>query len=305
LEKGDGKLLKHEKSAINRPAGRRRTAIAAVLAFLSCGLLVNVARADNSLNCTLQQDGGTPAAKLDVTLTNKTSNKQWKKKTNDKGEVEFKGLPDGSYKLEGVVQGSLLTNADGIELSGNASKTCSPVFVSVDKLNALLTDSMAAVQANKLDVAVEKGKAAVAMAPSVAEAHNALAIAYAYQGNEPDATAEVKKAAELNPTKFQPMVSKIQVSALDVQARQLEQKKDLDGMMKIYTRMLDITDQSQKATVYFNMAAAYGRFNKLEDALKYIDMAIKLDPADAEFQQTKVRLQDLYLKSTEKGLEVK
>jgi tetratricopeptide (TPR) repeat protein len=261
------------------------------------------ARADNSLNCTLQQEDGLPAVKLEVTLTNTASNKQWKKKTSDKGMVEFKGLPDGTYRLEGEMQGYMLTNADGLELSGNANKTCSPVFVSINKMNQLLNDAMEAVRTNKLDVAIEKSKAAIAMAPSIPEAHNMLAVAYAYSGNEADATAAVKKAAELNPTKFQPMVSKIQLTALDIQVKQAEGKKDLAGMLKLYERMLDVT--TEKATVYFNMATAYGRFDKYEDALKYIDKAIAMDPADAEFQQMKVRLQDLYLKSTEKGLELK
>jgi tetratricopeptide (TPR) repeat protein len=262
-----------------------------------------LARADNSLSCTLQQEDGVPAAKLDVTLTNTASKKEWKKKTSDKGMVEFKGLPDGTYRIAGEMQGYLLTNADGLELSGNASKTCSPVFVSINKMNDLLNAAMEAVRNNKMDVAIDKSKAAVAMAPSIAEAHNMLAVAYAYSGNETDAVTEVKKAAELNPTKFKPMVSKIQLTALDTQVKQAEAKKDLDGMLKLYERMLDVTQE--KATVYFNMATAYGRFNKYEDALKYIDKAIALDPADAEFQQMKIRLQDLYLKSTEKGLEIK
>ena len=271
-------------------------------AALVC-LLGALARADNTLTCTLQQEDGVPAAKLEVTLIHTGSNKQWKKKTSDKGAVEFKGLPDGTYRLTGELQGYLLTNGEGLQLSGNATKTCSPVFVSVNKMNALLTDAMEAVRTNKLDVAVAKSKEAITIAPSIAEAHNMLAVAYAYSGNETDAAAEVKKAAELNPEKYKDMVNKIQLTALDTQVKQLEAKKDLDGMLKVYERMMTVTDE--KATVYFNMATAYGRFNKFEDALKYIDKAIELDPKDAEFQQMKVRLQDLYLKFTEKGLEIK
>lgn len=278
--------------------------------FLTLAVLFSlsglIARAANTLKCTVTQQDGLPAEKVELVLTGSASDKQWKKKTNDKGEVEFKGLPDGTYRMEGAdatMQGYLLTKASGIELSGDTTKTCTPVFVSINVLNQLLNDSMQAVRTNKLDVAVEKAKSAIAMAPTVAEAHNMLAVAYAYSGNEADATAAAKKAAELNPEKFQPMISKIQLSALDAQVKQAEAKKDLDGMLKLYERMLGVTEE--KATVYFNMATAYGRFNKYEDALKYIDKAIALDPADAEFKQVKIRLQDLYLKSTEKGLELK
>src|SRR3990172_6775585 len=70
-----------------------------------------IARADNTLNCTLQQQDGIPAAKLELVLTNTASNKQWKKKTNDKGMLEFKGLPDGTYRMDGEMPGFLLTKA--------------------------------------------------------------------------------------------------------------------------------------------------------------------------------------------------
>ena len=71
----------------------RQTIRLLTLALL-CILAGAIARADNTLNCTLQQQDGIPAAKLELVLTNTASNKQWKKKTNDKGIVEFKGLPE-------------------------------------------------------------------------------------------------------------------------------------------------------------------------------------------------------------------
>ena len=291
-------MLKHENSPMNRPAGWRRAAVTAALAFVTCGL-VSLARADNTLTCTLQQDGGTPAAKLDVTLTNKTSSKQWKKKTSDKGEVEFKGLPDGTYKLEGAMQGFLLTNADGIDLSGNATKTCSPVFVSISKLNDLLNAAMAAAKAGKSDDALDKAKAAVAMAPSVPEAQNMLALAYATKGMVDEAVATEKKAAELD-KKFEKNIVPIQMEALGAQASQLMAKQDFDGAIRKYMEVQKVNPN--EPTVYYNMALAYGHKDDYDNAIKSIDKAIELDPNDMEFKQTKVKLQDLYLKSTEKSL---
>jgi tetratricopeptide (TPR) repeat protein len=284
---------------MNRPAGWRRSAVSAALAFVFCGLLVSLARAENSLSCTVQQEGGPPVAKLDVTLTNKSSNKQWKKKTNDKGEVEFKGLPDGTYKLEGAMQGSLLTNADGIDVSGNAAKTCTPVFVSISKLNDLLNASMAAAKSGKSDDAIDKAKAAVAMAPSVPEAQNMLALAYATKGMVDEALASVKKAAELD-KKFEKNIAPIQMEALGAQASQLMAKQDFDGAIKKYMEVQKVNPS--EPTVYYNIALAYGHKNDYDNAIKAIDKAIELDPNDMEFKQTKVKLQDLYLKSTEKSL---
>jgi tetratricopeptide (TPR) repeat protein len=299
MEGEDGKLLTHENRPMNRPASCRRNAVAAALVFAFCGLLVNLAHADNSLNCTLQQEDGGPAAKLEVTLTNTGSNKQWKKKTSDKGAVEFKGLPDGTYRLEANMPAYLLTNADGIELSGNAAKTCSPVLVSITKLNQLLTDAMQAAKNGKADDAIEKAKAAVAMAPSVPEAQNMLALAYATKGMVDEAVASVTKAAQLD-KKFEKNIAPIHMEALGTLASQAMAKQDFDTAIARYQEAQKVNPS--EPTVYYNLALAYGHKNDYDNAIKNIDKAIELNPNDMEFEQTKVKLQDLYLKSTEKAL---
>ncbi|MBI4465601.1 MAG: tetratricopeptide repeat protein, partial [Acidobacteria bacterium] len=80
-------------------------------------------------------------------------------------------------------------------------------------------------------------------------------------------------------------------------------KGDFNGAMQRYEAMLKVAPNDP--TVYYNMAVAYGRQDKFDEALKTIDKAIELKPEDNDLQQTKLRLQDLYLKSLDKKLEAK
>jgi tetratricopeptide (TPR) repeat protein len=275
--------------------------------LLSVALLFSfagpIARASNTLQCTVTQQDGAPVQKMEMLLTGSASNKQWKKKTNDKGEVEFKGLPDGNYRIQGAMQGFLLTKASGIELSGDSTKTCAPVFVSVTVLNQLLTDANNATRSGNPDLAIEKGKAALELAPEVPNSHIVLAIAYAKKGMVEEAVASAKKAAELDPAQFGKMELPIHMEALGTQASALLAKQDFDGAIAKYQEIAAIAPN--EGSVYYNMALAYGHKGDFQNAIKSIDKAIELSPDDMEFKQRKVQLQDLYLKSTEKALEVK
>jgi Carboxypeptidase regulatory-like domain/Tetratricopeptide repeat len=261
-----------------------------------------IAKASNTLQCTVTQQDGAPVEKIELLLTGSASDKQWKKKTNGKGEVEFKGLPDGTYHIQGAMQGFLLTKATGIELSGNTTKSCAPVFVSVNVLNQLLTDANNAARSGNPDLAIEKGKAAIEMAPDVPNSHIVLAIAYAKKGMLDEALASAKKAAELDPAQFGKMEKPIHMEALGEQANAMLAKHDYDGAIAKYQEIAAIAPD--EGTVYYDMALAYGHKGDYQNAIKTIDKAIELSPDDMEFKQRKVQLQDLYLKSTEKALEV-
>jgi tetratricopeptide (TPR) repeat protein len=79
-------------------------------------------------------------------------------------------------------------------------------------------------------------------------------------------------------------------------------KNDLAGAIKKYEEMLAVAPNEPVA--HYNMAIAYGRASKYDEALKAIDKAIALKPGDLEMGQMKIRLQDLYLKSLDQKLEV-
>ncbi|MBI2819795.1 MAG: tetratricopeptide repeat protein [Acidobacteria bacterium] len=264
-----------------------------------------IARAANTLKCTVTQQDGLPAEKVELILTGSASDKQWKKKTNDKGEVEFKGLPDGTYRMEGAdetMQAFLLTKASDIELSGNTTKTCAPVFVSINVLNQLLTDANEAARTGKPDLAIEKGKAAEAMAPNIPNTHIVLAVGYAKKGMVEEALAAARRAAELDPDRFGQMEKAVHMEALGTQASELLAKQDFDAAIAKYQEIIAVAPD--EGTVYYNLALAYGHKGDFDNAIQTIDKAIQLAPNDLEFKQRKVQLQDLYLKSTEKSLEL-
>ena len=267
-------------------------------------VLVPGLRAANQLICTVTDETGQPVAKgTEVALkaeSGKDAGKDWMKKTNDKGIVEFKGLQDGSYVLQAGMAGYLLTNSGPFDLAGNAQQSCSPSFVSVEKLNRLLTESNEATKMGKADEALAKGKEAVAMAPTIPNSHFVLAVAYAKKGMVDEAMASAKKAAELD-EKFAPMQVQIHMEALGTQAGAALAKQDFDAAIKIYQQVQALAPN--EGIVYYNLALAYGHKGQLDEALKNIDKAIQLDPNDQEFRQRKETLQDLYLKSTELKLD--
>ncbi|HWP85869.1 MAG TPA: tetratricopeptide repeat protein [Terriglobia bacterium] len=271
-------------------------------AALLLGLGGPVAEAANSLKCIVTQQDGVPAAKIEMILIHNTTAKEWKKKTNDKGEVEFKGLPDGAYHLEGALQGFLLTKASDIELSGNVNKTCGPVFVSINVLNQLLTEANNATRSGNPDAAIEKGKTALELAPNIANPHIVLAIAYAKKGMVPEALAAAKRAAELDPEQFGALEKSVHMEALNTQASQFLAQKNFDGAIAKYKEIAAFAPN--EGLVYYNIALAYGHKGDFDNAIKSIDKAIELAPDDLEFKQRKLQLQDLYLKSTEKALDL-
>jgi tetratricopeptide (TPR) repeat protein len=190
-----------------------------------------------------------------------------------------------------------------VEVSGNAEKTCKYTLVSAQFANAKLQEVMQLVQQKKLAEAEATAKKLIEMMPGEASAHYVLSVAYAYQGKSAEAEPEVKKAAEILPEKFKDKVVPIQMQSLNQEAETLKAKGDNAGAIKKYEAMLTISPNDP--TVYYNMAVTYGRSNNFDQAIKSIDKAIAIRPDDAESQQLKIRLQDLYLKQMDKKLEKK
>ena len=260
------------------------------------------AQAKNTLNCTITDETGKPLGKEQIVLVADGAEKEKKEKTNGEGVVQFKGLDDGTYRMYGVIQGYVGSKSAPIQLSGNAEKTCTYIIASANYANTLLQEVLQLVKQRKYAEAEQKGTKAAELLPGEAGAHYVLAISHASLGKENEAVKEIKTAAELSPEKYKDVVTPVHLMALDTQATQAMSKGNFDGAMQTYEAMQKVAPNDP--TVYYNMSVAYGRQNKFDEALKAIDKAIALKPEDAELQQTKVRLQDMYLKSMEKKLEV-
>jgi tetratricopeptide (TPR) repeat protein len=258
------------------------------------------AGAKNTLNCTVVDEADKPVGKQEFTVAS-ASGKSKKAKTNDQGQVKFSGLDDGAYTLSGEIQGYVQSKSAPVELSGNAEKSCKYTLVSAQFANAKLQEVMQLVQQKKLADAEATAKKLIEMMPGEASAHYVLSVAYAYQGKSAEAEPEVKKAAELLPEKFKDKVIPIQMQSLNQEAETLKAKGDNAGAIKKYEAMLTVSPNDP--TVYYNMAVTYGRTNNFDQAIKTIDKAIAIKPDDAESQQLKIRLQDLYLKQMDKKLE--
>ena len=261
----------------------------------------STAFAKNNLNCTIVDETGKPLAKQEVILVPVSGGKETKRKTNDQGVAEFKGLDDGSYQVRGAIDGYVIGKSAPIQLSGNSTQTCTYKIASVSYANGLLQEVLNLTRQRKFTEAEERGKRAIELLPEESGAYYVLAVAYASAGKETEGAAAIQKAAELNPEKYKETVQVVRLTAIGAQADALLAKNDLDGAMKKYEAMLAI--KPDESTVFYNMAVAYGRANKFDQALKSIDKAIELKPDDLEVQQMKIKLQDMYLKAMDKKLE--
>ena len=164
--------------------------------------LASTAVAKNNLNCTIVDETGKPLAKQDVVLTPAGGGKELKRKTNDQGVAEFKGVDDGSYQIRGDIPGYVVTKSAPIPLSGNANQTCTYKVASVNYANGLLQEVLNLARQRKFAEAEERAKRAIEMMPEESGAHYVLAVNYASAGKETEAVAAIQKAAELNPDKY-------------------------------------------------------------------------------------------------------
>ncbi len=278
----------------------------AVLLTLA-GVMAPQSWAKGGLNCTVVDETDKPIAKQEFILTS-AAGKQSKKKTNDQGEVKFSGLDDGSYTLNGEIQGYVTGKSAPMEVSGNAEKPCKFTLVSATYANTKLQAVMQLVQeasqflqqavrltgddakkksqeaAEKFKSAEQTGKALIQLMPGEAAGHYVLSVVYAYQGNEAAGDA-VKKAAELNPEKFKDKVVPIQMQTLNVEAELAKQKNDFNGALKKYEAMLALAPND--STVYYNMAVTYAATKDYVKALKNIDLVLAVKPDDQDAKQRK------------------
>ncbi len=274
-----------------------------VLSFLALAM-VPVAQAKNTLRCTVVDEAGNPLEKQELRVTLTQTWKEWKRKTNKKGEVQFKGLNDGTYQIEGhELQDYFAKPSDPVELSGNVTHPCNLTFVTLDYMNRLLQSGIQSVRERNYELAVDKGKEAVVLSPNTAQGHYVVSIGYAAQGMRTEAKEAVTKAAEIDPENFQKLVVQIQVTAIGVQANQAESNGDFDAAIGKYEEILQISPND--ANAYYNIALAHGRKKDYQQALEFIDKSIAANPADAEVRKMKARLQDLYLKEMDSMLELK
>ena len=224
-----------------------------------------------------------------------------KRRTNDRGQVEFKGLDDGAYKIRGNEDGYVFSQSAPMEISGDITKPCNFTLVSANYANQMLQEVLRLTQQKKLAEAEEKGMRVVEIMPEEGTSHYVLAVAYATSGKETEAVASIQKAAEFNPEKFESLVKVVHLSAISAQADQLMAKNDFDGAIQKYDEMIAV--DPAESTVYYNMAVAYGRADRLNEALTAIDKAIALKPGDAGIAEMKIRLQDMFLKSLDTELQ--
>lgn len=262
-------------------------------------VLTPALRADNTLQCTVTDDSGAPAAKVEFILRSAAQNKEWKKKANDKGQVEFKGLKDGSYDLEGGMENYLLTKGKGLALSGNTVKNCAPVFVSLGKLNTMLNAANTSMISGKNDEAIAKSDEILALAPDLPNPMVIKAVALANKGLMDDAVKNIEAAAALD-NQHQPKIVLVRMQALSAQASQSLSKKEFDAAIAKYQEIAKL--RPEEATTYYNMSLAYGHKGDFNQALVSLDKAIALKPDDAEFMQRKKQLEEMFEKDLNKEL---
>ena len=269
-------------------------------AILLMGSMASTADAKGNIKCMVVDENGKPIEKSEMILTQMNNARERRRKTNDKGEIEFKGLDDGAYRIRGNVEGYVFSNSLPMDVAGK-DLPCNHTLVTQAYANKLLQGTLTLLQQKKVAEAEENAKKAVELMPDESGSHYVLSVAYASAGKDAEAAASIEKAAELDPAKYKDKVKTVQMMAMGVQADQLMRKSDFEGAIQKYHEMAEV-DPSEALT-YFNLAVAYGRQNKINDAITAIDKALALKPGDAEMMQTKKLLEDRFMQSLDQELK--
>ncbi len=278
----------------------RKISAATMVATLAV-VMTPALHADNSLQCTIKTDSGEPAIKLEFILKNAEQAKEWKKKTNDKGEVEFKGLKDGKYDLDGGMDNYMMTKAKGLVIAGNKVNTCAPVFVSVGRLNTLLQAANTLMISGKNDEAIAKSDEILLIAPELPNPLVIKAVSQANKGLLDEAMKNIEAAAAID-KQHEPKIQLVRMQALSTQASASLAKKDFDGAIAKYNEIAKL--KPDEATTYYNLSLAYGHKNDLNESLKALDKAILLKPDDEEFTARKKQIEGMLDKQLNQELKI-
>src|SRR5664279_4316120 len=278
------------------PGGKimRKYFIFPLLLVLAMGLLsapVAFAQTTGTVKGICKDMEGKPIAQAEVLWTGTESGHTYKLKTNNKGEYFSLGIVPGKYNVKLSQDGKELFHFNGVSVG--LDETDMPFDLKKEQSSAAQAQGMTAEQAKaKADAAAK----AAAENKTVGTLNDKLkAAAAATDAKDYDtAITTLNEANQIDPTRdliWFKLGDAYRMSA-PTQTDPAETQKRYESAAANYQKAIDLrgaSEQAQKdpdnnskmAAYYNNLAEAYSKSNKMDDAVANYNKAAQLDPPHA------------------------
>jgi len=264
-----------------------------LLLVLVAGLCASVAWAQTTgtVKGVCKDSDGKPITQADVEWTGTESGHTYKLKTNNKGEYFSLGIVPGKYNVKLSKDGKELFHFNNVAVG--LDETDMPFDLKKEQSSAAQAQGMTAEQAKaKADAAAK----AAAENKTVGTLNDKLkAAAAATDAKDYDtAITTLNEANQIDPTRdliWFKLGDAYRMSA-PTQTDPAEKQKRYESAAANYQKAIDLrgaSEQAQKdpdnnskmAAYYNNLAEAYSKSNKMDDAVANYNKAAQLDPPHA------------------------
>lgn len=273
--------------------------VSLVMAVLVLGLCVPpvFGQASGSVKGTCKDADGKPIAGGVIEFANLDNGQKYDLPLNGKGEYFSLGVSMGKYKVTLYkTRDDQKANKELYHINGFQVQTTddNPLDIDLKKEaeNSAKGQGMTAEQVKQIQEQQEKAKKENNTVKALNERLNAAKTA-ADAGDYDTAIATIKEANEMDPTRdlvWFKLGDYYRMSATK-QADRAEKQKRYDSAVEAYQKAVDL----KKATVndkdpnaaknlaayYNNLADAFGKAGKIDDAVKTFDIAAQADPGSA------------------------
>ena len=220
---------------------------------------------------------------VECKLVNTQSREQQAAKGNKKGEAELKVAP-GTYELLAQSKDHLAVKSDPIQISDQDSEV-TLILPAMDAFKKIESEGNAAFEKGNFQVALDNYQKLVAMSPNNAVTWSNVARAQAGLKNRDKAREAAQKAAAMDPEQFKTLEKQILAWVSFGEGREFLEQKQFPKAVASLTEAVEGDPTNPEA--FYGLALAYGHQGKYDEALKYIDQAIKLKPGDSGFTEVK------------------
>ncbi|MGB6386866.1 MAG: tetratricopeptide repeat protein [Terriglobales bacterium] len=250
-----------------------------------------VAQTTGTVKGVCKDSDGKPIAQADVEWTSTESGHSYKLKTNNKGEYFSLGIVPGKYNVKLSKDGKQLFNLNGIPVG--LEETDQDIDLKKEKATQAQAQGLTPEQAKAKEEEAAKAANETKTVGTLNEKLKAAATA-SDAGDFDTAITTLNEANQIDNTRdliWFKLADAYRMSATK-QTDPAEKQKRYEMAAADYQKAIDLrgaSEQAQKdpdnnvktAAYYNNLADAYQRAHKVDEAIAAYDKAIQLDPAHA------------------------
>ena len=300
--------------------GLRVVVVSAVLA--SPG---GTALAQATLEVLCNNNTGQPLKKVEVSLQSVETRKVARVASNGKGQARFKKMPAGYYRLWArpggyqplyreflnLKEGSTESATLGFEPGDSAQLLYFEDSESLRKSQELYAQGVQDLKEQKTDEAEEKLEESRQLNPANPDTIQSLGIIQLHRKSWDEAresfemalellevfqalgTAEELSQMEQRRQSLQQLLAEIPVMQLEQRAEQAIQAQEFRQAVDSYLELIEVNPENDG--YHYNLALAYLRSDRIDEARRSADRALELNPDDVNNRKLRDRIDDYLL----------